>query len=235
MGVVVKQTIKGSLYAYIGVILGGINVGILFPKIFSESEIGLINILITVSAVSAQFGSLGSAGIINYFFPKFRNKENAHNSFFLFITLFASIGFLLYTIVFYFFGDIFLSTRDVNTLLQQQYYPLLYPLTFFTVAFIIVDMFSSSTFNSTIGNLYKDIVVRIVVLVLTILYFFKYLSFSTFMLLYTINLGTPVVALLIYMVKKGDINFTLPRLSNYKPHLKKIISVGFFLYTLRIE
>ena len=228
MGIVVKQTIKGAVYSYLGVILGGLNVAILFPIIFSEEEIGLINILITVSAVSAQFASLGSAGIINYFFPKFRNSENAHNSFFSFIALFAGIGFLLFTIIFFFWGDLFLSTKDVNTSLQEQYYLLLYPLTFFTVGFIVVDMFSSSTFNASIGNLYKDVVVRVVISILISLYFYGYISFKSFMLLYTLNMAVPVVALLIYMIKKGDVDFRLPKLSVYVPTLKKMISVGLF-------
>ncbi|SMO62249.1 Membrane protein involved in the export of O-antigen and teichoic acid [Saccharicrinis carchari] len=228
MGVIIKQTFKGAIYSYLGVILGGINVAILFPIIFSEEEIGLINILITVSAIAAQFASLGSAGIIVYFFPQFRNRKNAHNSFFIFVSLFASIGFLLFTVLFYFWGDLFLITKEVDTHLQQQYYPLLFPLTFFTLAFIVVDMFSASTFNSAIGNLYKDVVVRVGILVLSILYLYHYISFNTFMLLYTLNLAIPVVALLFFMVKKGDINFQWPKLSVYATHLKKITSVGLF-------
>lgn len=228
MGIILKQTIKGSIYSYIGVIIGGLNVAILFPIIFSEEEVGLINILITVSAVAAQFASLGSAGIISYFFPKFRNRENAHNSFFIFVSLFTSIGLLLFTVIFYFWGDLFLATKEADTHLQDQYYHLIYPLTFFTVAFMVVDMFSASTFNSVIGNLYKDVVVRVVILVLNILYLYHYISFNAFMLLYTLNLATPVIALLIYMVNKGDINFKWPKISVYAAHLKKITSVGMF-------
>ncbi len=228
MGIILKQTIKGSIYSYIGVIIGGLNVAILFPIIFSEEEVGLINILITVSAVAAQFASLGSAGIISYFFPKFRNKENAHNSFFIFVSLFTSIGLLLFTVVFYFWGDLFLATKELDTHLQDQYYHLIYPLTFFTVAFMVVDMFSASTFNSVIGNLYKDVVVRVIILVLNILYLYHYISFNAFMLLYTLNLATPVIALLFYMANKGDINFKWPKIWVYAAHLKKITSVGLF-------
>ena len=228
MGIVQKQTLKGTIYSYLGVILGGINVALLFPIIFSEEQIGLINILITVSAVSAQFASLGSVGIINYFFPVFRNKENAHNSFFSFITLYASIGFILFTIVFIFWGDFFLTTRDTDTSLQSQYYHLIYPLTFFTIAFLITDIFSSSTFNSSIGNLYKDVIVRILILILTVLYFYKLISFKLFMLLYILNMAIPVIALLIYMFNRRDINFKLPRLSLYLSHFKKILSVGIY-------
>lgn len=228
MGIILKQTIRGSIYSYFGVILGGINVAILFPIIFSEEEVGLINILITVSAVSAQFASLGSAGIINYFFPKFRNRENAHNSFFVFVSLFTSVGLLLFTVIFYFWGDLFLATKEVDTHLQDQYYHLVYPLTFFTVAYMVVDMFSASTFNSVIGSFYKDVVVRVVILVLNILYFYDYILFNSYMLLYTLNLATPVIALLIHMANKGDINFKWPNFSVYSAHLKKITSVGLF-------
>jgi len=228
VGIVVKQAFKGAFYSYLGVILGGVNVAILFPLLFTEEQIGLINILLTVSVISAQFSSLGAAGVINYFFPNFRNKENAHNSFFIFVILFASIGFFIFSVIFYFYGDIFLSTKDLNTSLQERYYLLLYPLTFFTVAFIIVDMFCSSTFNSSIGNLYKDVVVRIIISILIVLYYFKFISFGLFILLYTLNMATPVIALLVFMVKKGDVDFKLPKKSVYAIHIRKIFSVGIF-------
>ncbi len=228
MGIVLKQTIKGSFYSYIGVILGGINVAILFPIIFSEEQIGLINILITVSAISAQFASLGTGGIINYFFPTFNNKKNAHNSFFILMCLIASIGFLLFTIVYYLFSDYFLATKSTDTFLTQKYDYLLYPLTFFSLGFILTDMFSASTLNAVIGSFYKEILLRFNILILCILYFYKIIDFQFFIIAYVFNMAVPVIGILIYLIRQRHISLKLPSFHLYKSYFRKMLSVGLF-------
>ena len=84
MGIIAKQTIKGSVFSYLGVVLGGINVAILYPRILSEDQIGLINILIALSAIFAQFSSLGINGVTNYFFHHFITGKSFLWSGFLF-------------------------------------------------------------------------------------------------------------------------------------------------------
>ncbi len=201
---------------------------ILFPIIFSEQQIGIVNLLITISAISAQFASLGVAGIINFFFPKFKNDKNAHNDFFNFAVLFAMLGLILFTIVFYFWGKDFMHSQSGDNYLQDKYYLLIYPLTVFSIGFIIVDYFSSSTLNSTIGNFYKDIVVRLVITILILLFYFSVIDFTVFIVLYTLNLAIPVVAIFIYLYKQGHVRFRKPEFSFYRPYLKKITSVGLF-------
>ncbi|MHA1695338.1 MAG: hypothetical protein ACTSUG_08765 [Candidatus Helarchaeota archaeon] len=48
MGIIQKQTIKGTIYTYLGVALGFVNIGLLTPKIFSTDQIGLTNILVAI-------------------------------------------------------------------------------------------------------------------------------------------------------------------------------------------
>ena len=41
MGLIAKQTIKGSIYSYLGAFIGFVNVALLMPQIFTTDEIGL--------------------------------------------------------------------------------------------------------------------------------------------------------------------------------------------------
>ena len=42
MGIIQRQSIKGSIYSYIGAGLGFLNLAILSPKFFTTDQIGLV-------------------------------------------------------------------------------------------------------------------------------------------------------------------------------------------------
>lgn len=54
---------------YIGVFIGFITTAVLFPRILTEEEIGLINTLLAYSIVFAQFATLGFNSVITKFLP----------------------------------------------------------------------------------------------------------------------------------------------------------------------
>jgi O-antigen/teichoic acid export membrane protein len=228
MGIVIRQTLKGSWYSYIGVALGGINVALLFPIIFAEDKIGLINVLLTVSAIGAQFSSLGAVGIINYFFPKYNNKASGHKGFLWAVLLFCAIGFLVYTLVYLFLGDTFLNSKEADDTLRKSYGYLLYPLTFFTLVFNIIDAYAAATLNAVIGFLYKEVVLRLFITVLCLLVMFNAIDFSVFMVAYVLNMAIPSVAILYWLAKKGEVTRQKPLWQHYKPYIKQMGSVGFF-------
>lgn len=69
MGIIARQTIKGSIYSYLGAIIGFINVALIMPQIFSTDQIGLTNLLIALSTILGQFGSLGMINVTIRQFP----------------------------------------------------------------------------------------------------------------------------------------------------------------------
>jgi len=59
MGIIQRQSIKGSIYSYIGAFLGFVNLAILAPKIFTTDQIGLTQVLVSLATIFAQLGTLG--------------------------------------------------------------------------------------------------------------------------------------------------------------------------------
>ena len=59
MGLIARQSIKGSIYTYAGALLGFVNAGLLMPKFFKTEEVGLVNLLIAVTLIFSQLGSFG--------------------------------------------------------------------------------------------------------------------------------------------------------------------------------
>ena len=81
MGIIRKQSIKGIIFAYTGVVLGFVTVGLLWPKFLSPEQIGLLSLIVAISTLLVQVGSLGFINAINKYFPLFRDKHKNHNGF----------------------------------------------------------------------------------------------------------------------------------------------------------
>ena len=59
MGIIIKQSIKGSIWSYLGVGIGFITTAYLFPNYLSSDTIGLFGLLVSWSVLLSQFSSLG--------------------------------------------------------------------------------------------------------------------------------------------------------------------------------
>ena len=68
MGIIIRKSTKTLIITYIGLALGYINTLILYPYVLTETEIGLIRLLISVSFLFATFASLGSFNMPSRFF-----------------------------------------------------------------------------------------------------------------------------------------------------------------------
>lgn len=110
----------------------------------------------------------------------------------------------------------------------REYSILILPLTFFTLSFLIVDTFASSTLKATLGSFYKELVMRIVNTALIALFYFELIDFEKFLWLYVLNFAIPAMAVYIHLYYKGDISLKLPSLKIYRPHMKSMASIGLF-------
>jgi len=101
LGVIQKQAIKGTIYTYLGALVGFITAIILFPRILGPEKTGLINILIAYSLIVAQFASLGLNSTTTRMFSYFRSTDNKHNGYLFLLVIITLIGFIITTIIFY--------------------------------------------------------------------------------------------------------------------------------------
>ncbi|OFX28256.1 MAG: hypothetical protein A2033_06130 [Bacteroidetes bacterium GWA2_31_9] len=228
MGVIIKQTIKGTIYTYFGVLIGFITSGFLFPLFFKSEEIGLINILVTYSAIFAQFATLGIHSVTTRLFTYFRNEKNGHNGF-LFIAIFTSlIGFLISLTVFYVLKPILLETGSKDSALFTEYFYYSIPLIFFTLFFGTFDNYYKVLYNSVIGTILKELIQRLLILISILIFFFGLIDFQLFVILYIISSSLPTVFILLSLIYNKHF-YLKPSFSFIKKDLAlSMVSVGFF-------
>lgn len=228
MGTIAKQTIQNSFFSYLGVILGGVNIAILYPRIFSEEQVGLINVLLAISAMFAQFSSLGVNGVTNYFFHHFRDKVSRHKGYFSIIALVIVAGYLLFLVVFGLFKDQILASKVENSPLLGQYGFYIIPITFFTLSFLVTDIYAAVLSKSVIGVFMQEFVFRSFNLALSLLYLFNVIDFSLFLFLYVLTLGLPPLVIVIELYRTGNISLKRPDKALISLHGLKMMSVGAF-------
>ena len=228
MGIIQKQTIKGTIYSYLGVALGFINIGLLTPKIFSTDQIGLTNILVAISAIFAQFASLGINNVTTRLFPYFRNKKKHNNGYLFIVLMVVIIGFVLSLLVFYFLKPTIIHNNIDKSSLIVKYINYLIPLVFFTLIFNVLDVYNKALYDAVLGTFLKEFVFRVLNFIIILLFFFNIINFDGFVLLYVISLSIPAVLLVIFLIARNQFSL-LPKLSYIKKNMAKImVSVGLF-------
>src|SRR5690625_7863266 len=78
MGMIVSQSIRGSIWSYLGVIIGFITTSYLYPKYLSTDVVGLIGLLTSAAGQFSVFAAPGFPGVTARLFPYFSNQEKSH-------------------------------------------------------------------------------------------------------------------------------------------------------------
>lgn len=228
MGVIKKQSISGSIYSYIGVGLGFISTGLLYPRIFSTEEVGLLRILVSYSTLFAMFAGMGFSTVTVKLFPYFRTKDEKHHGFLGLSLLIALIGFAIATSAYLLLRTNIVEHAEGKSELFVTYFYYVIPLIFFTLLFNVFDNYYRVLYNAVKGIIVKEVVMRITILTVIILYYLKVIDLHQTIILYTFALILPSILLFISLIK----NNRFPIIPDFafldKDLRQEMMTVGFF-------
>jgi len=228
LGLIQQQTIKGTVYSFFGVILGFVNLAILSPLIFTTDQIGLTQVMIAIATILSQVGSLGFNNVTNRLFPYFRVTGRGHNGYLSLAFLITTTGFILCLIGLVLYMPSFIeSNRDKSALLSEYawYIPVLVG---FLMLFTLLDNYCKVLFNAVLGTFLHDFVLRLVILVLVLSFYFKLIDFNTYVLLFVLSQAIPSLVIIIYLVYRGEFRFTGFRDFITRDFAMQIVSLSVF-------
>ena len=220
MGVIKRQSIKGTAYSYIGTVIGFITAGLLFPKFLSTEQIGLLSLLASYSTLFAVFASFGFTSVVIRLFPYFRDEKNQHHGFFLLTALVTAVGYLLSIFLFFLLKPLIIKDSIDQSPLFVNYLYLIPPLILFLLLFTIFDSYNRALFNATYGTFLTEVFQRLAILLLTIFFIVSLLNFNFFILLYITALCLPGLLIFYPLVKKKQV-FMRPEFSFINKSLRK--------------
>ena len=102
MGVIAKQSIRGTIVTYAGIAVGIITVFFVQTRFLTTEEIGLARVLIDAATLFVGLAQLGTNASIIRFFPYFKEKDSAEDhGFFFWAMVVPFLGFLLFALVYW--------------------------------------------------------------------------------------------------------------------------------------
>ncbi len=204
-----RQSILSTFAIVAGFVLGGINMVLLFPKVLTGEEFGLTRVVNDFSVIAANFATLGALPVMYKFFPLYRRYLPAAKNDLPFITLAVFVtGIMVTALVLLFFQPQIIAAFGRNNPIFPGYYWLVFPFTLFYGIFIFAEPYAWYAGLSVQSNMLKETLFRGLTMVFLILITFRIISFSTFMVLFSLIFLLPALWLLWMIMQKGMLKTT---------------------------
>ena len=208
MGNLNRQSFLNLVFLYSGVFLGFINT-VLKVKVMTPEEIGVVAILSTLAIFFVFFISFGFLSGIRRYYSRFKEDLKCKTGFIIFNISLSLILLLFFGTGFYFLRDWFLAKYD-NPLVNR-YITAVY---FFFIGNLLSSFFQyifEAEYKSVIGNIYYDIVHRVLHLIFLIVMLNTSVGFYWYIVFLVSSLFLKVFTYLVFF--KLWIKFSFPSFS----------------------
>ena len=205
MGIIAKQSIRGTIVTYLGIGVGIITTFFVLTRFLTAEEIGLARVLIDAATLFVGLAQLGTNSSIIRFYPYFKDKDGDHGFFFWALVV-PFIGFVLFALIYWlcrvplgaWFGD--------KSPLFVEYYYFVLPLAFFMLYQTICETTSNVLMHIVVPRAVRELVVRVGLLALYLLYAFHVLSMDGFVIGLCANYAIAALINIIYFFSLQPVN-----------------------------
>ena len=199
MGIIAKQSIRGTIVTYLGIAVGVVTTFFVLTRFLTTEEIGLARVLIDAATLFIGLAQLGTNASIIRFYPYFREKgcEEDHG-FFFWAMVVPFIGFVVFAIIYWacrvplgaWFGD--------KSPLFVEYYYFVLPLAFLMLYQTICESTCNVLMHIVVPRAVRELIVRIGLLTIYLLYAFKVLSMDGLVIGFCVNYAVAAMINMLY-------------------------------------
>jgi O-antigen/teichoic acid export membrane protein len=209
MGIIMRQAAYSSVFSYVGVALGFLNVAIFMNRWLTLEELGLRNILLDIAIIYAQFANFGMYRGMVKFFPFFRTNDNSDRGLLSIASLTAIAGFLTLAIPLFLFQDQILDLYASNSSMIRNYYFAIFPLSFFLIFAGLLESYLQARSETVISSFVKNILHRCLLTVFIVLFHLEYVDYYQFLALFVGSYALVVLFYFGYLWVKGYLSFKI--------------------------
>lgn len=207
MGIVIRQTFKGSIVSYLGVIIGTISYMWFFPKFLTAGEIGVIQFVQTVAVTLAIFLQFGAPATLIKFIPTFSKEQQP--AFFNFILLYSLPAVTILSAVYLVLKPVIIDFYIEESPEVLPYFTEVLILIIFNVILNLLESYSRINMRIVVPNLLRDVLLRILNLLLILAYVFAWLQFDQVISLLVLNYFLLIILNTFYLKNLGVLNSTV--------------------------
>ncbi len=228
MGIIARQSIKNTIYSYLGVLIGTLYVVFMVPKVFGATPEywGVLQLIMSYVLILQSFALLGIPNTFIRFFPVF--KEGKIGDFFFFGIAIAHVGFLMVSVIFLILKNSLISHDDQSNELFNKYFYYIFLILYVELFFYLFLNYARIFLRTSFPTFVKDTYIKIWTLLLIIAFWFKWISFNYLVLYYFLGYLSHTLLILGYLLKLKILKITPSLYILKSKYLKEILTYSLF-------
>ena len=227
MGIVVRQSIKGSIMNYLGVLVGFITTFFIVTKYLTTEEVGLTRVLVDASILLSGLAQLGTSTSAMRYYPYFKDEKERDHGFFGWSVIIPFIGFIIFSILFFVFKQPIVNYFSKNSELFVDYIYFVIPMAFFMTYLLVFETNSNLLMRIVVPKFIREVGIRLMTLVVYLLYAFDVINLDGMVVSLCLTYGIATVLNIIYLFSLKKISFKIQ-----PAFVSKWLRKDFILYTL---
>ncbi len=227
MGIVARQSIKGTLATYLGVAVGIVTTFFVQTKFLTTEEIGLVDVLLQSALLFSGLAQLGTNTSAMRYYPYFKDEDNRDHGFFGWTLIVPLLGFVIFLGGFFALKGPIASFFSEKSALFVDYIYFVIPLAFFMLYISVFETNSNLLMRIVVPRFIREVGLRVMTLVIYLLYGFHVLSLTGMVVAFCISYGLATVINIVYLFTLHRVSFRIDK-KYITPKLKR----DFLIYTL---
>ena len=227
MGVVVRQSIKGSIMNYLGVIVGFFTTFFIVTKYLTTEEVGLTRVLVDASILLSGLAQLGTSTSAMRYYPYFKDEKERDHGFFGWSVIIPFVGFVIFLILFFVFKQPIENYFSQNSELFVDYIYFVIPMSFFMTYLLVFETNSNLLMRIVIPKFIREVGIRIMTLVVYLLYAFDIINLDGMVISLCLTYGIATLLNIIYLFSLKKVSFKIE-----PAYVSKWLRKDFIFYTL---
>lgn len=227
MGVVVRQSIKGAIMNYLGVIVGFFTTFFIVTKYLTTEEVGLTRVLVDASILLSGLAQLGTSTSAMRYYPYFKDEKERDHGFFGWSVIIPFVGFIIFSILFFVFKQPIENYFSQNSELFVDYIYFVIPMSFFMTYLLVFETNSNLLMRIVIPKFIREVGIRIMTLVVYLLYAFDIINLDGMVISLCLTYGIATLLNIIYLFSLKKVSFKIE-----PAYISKWLRKDFIFYTL---
>lgn len=228
MGIIARQSIKGTIATYFGVAIGFVTTFFILTKYLTPEEVGLTRVLVDAATLFSSLALLGTSSSTLRFYPHFKDDSPNQQGLYFWTLIIPFIGFLLFLICFFVFKGWIIDTFKDKSPLFVNYVYFTLPMAFFILYMCVFETNASILERVAVPRLIREVFIRASLLIGYLLYgLWHVIDLDGLVIVFCATYGLGALLNLFYLLFSQKISFK-PDFSNITPALRR----DFLLYTL---
>jgi O-antigen/teichoic acid export membrane protein len=199
MGIIQRQSIKGTLVYIIGAAIHFTTMCVLIPKLMAEQDSAVYRVCVSLLLLFSIVGLGGAQATLLKHLPDFEYQPQ-HKKVFNFVTLIYTIIVAAITVgVIIVCKNVLLSWKGSNTYLMQYFWCV--PLgSFFGVLLYYFEYYSMATYRLTAPSVVREIILKLILLISVVLLHYQLITTTQFFLIFALSYAICALVMIVYCV-----------------------------------